>query len=141
MGDYEDSQVVVKPGGEGELSAASDKVKSLLGPLVENEQIADLHRWLNEFWDTQMPETLRKAHAYGSADLALIGASMLMVLPEESRHLNGERLGISFYLQGKIARVFGAIEHGSTPTEDTFYDIAIYAIMALRCLQEGSWLR
>lgn len=105
------------------------------------KKINELSLWMDIWWRKQLPETLRKAAQYGSADLELIGQSMLLLLPEDKRDPElGLLLGITFYLTGKIARVFGQIERGEKPDLDSYYDAAIYAIMALRVSEEGKWL-
>lgn len=134
MGDYED-RVLAEAGEPQRLFA----VEELADPM--RTRVQDLDRWITEFQEACKPETLRKAAQYGSADLDLIGRAMLLMMPEERRD---ERmallLGISFYLTGKVARIFGQIERGETPDQDSFYDANVYSMMALRVLQEGKWL-
>jgi hypothetical protein len=132
MGDYEDRVL-------GRLVAGLQNDTGEMGPV--DQRITDLQTWLDGWWLVQLPETLRKANKYGSADLELIGQAMLLLLPEEKRDPElGLVLGISFYLAGKVARIFGEIERGEKPDADSFYDAAIYAIMALKTIETGKWL-
>lgn len=88
----------------------------------------------------QAAAVVPKALEYSSEDLAEIGRTManLLGLPVNSMEEANE-LGIYFYLVGKLARWGGAIKEGRRPSDDTIYDLVIYAIMAQRNRAVGGW--
>lgn len=103
-------------------------------------RVDELEHWMRIHLEEQLPELLRKSVAYGSDDLELIGRALAMLLPEERQDdVRPEVLGITFYLLGKVARVFSQLRSGSDPM-DSFLDAEIYARMAQRYLAEGKWL-
>lgn len=85
-----------------------------------------------------------KTSEYGYVDLDLLGAGTLAIIdPDGSRFhdlMQGmdelqrarvvRELGIAFYTHGKIARVLGAYADGRIPSDDTWLDITVYAMMA-----------
>ena len=87
---------------------------------------------------------IEKTGEYGYVDLDLLGAGTLAIIdPDGSRFhdlMQGidelqrarvvRELGIAFYTHGKIARVLGAYADGRVPSDDTWLDITVYAMMA-----------
>lgn len=98
---------------------------------------------LQEWWhattkdeiDSMMPKVIE----YGSNDLKMMGEAMLGLKPELADKIEPEELAIAFYALGKIARIFGAYQDGSAPSDDSWHDLAIYARMAQRVRDAGYW--
>ena len=98
---------------------------------------------LAEWWLERAREDIRymvpKAIAYGSADLQVMGEAMLTLMPQCRGKVDGQELAISFYLLGKVARLFGAYVQGEKPSDDTWHDAHIYARMAEHVREFGQW--
>lgn len=81
-----------------------------------------------------------KAAEYGSTDLAELGRDMGMIVGREGMsHEEATELGIYFYMVGKFARWRDAIKDGRRVSDDTIYDIKVYATMAERNREVGGW--
>lgn len=107
-----------------------------------SEQYEELLDWWRGVSDSDAAKTLPKAQEYGSADLRLMGAAMLELLPngEELPPRLGQEMAIAFYLLGKIARMIGAYAGGQEPSLDTLMDTRIYAMMLQRVRDKGEWV-
>lgn len=103
------------------------------------DRVHELATWVQRHQENLTPGLLKKSVEYGSADLELIGEAMKMLLPDDRQDASPLILGITFYMLGKVARIFSQVKEGKDPT-DSFLDSHIYAMMALRILQEGKWL-
>lgn len=133
MGDYEDRVQ------EGQAQQQLFDVGAL--PDAQQQRVRELEQWLHDLEDRIGPETLRKAVQYGSADLEVMGAAMVLLLPADSRdHRLGLQMAIGFYCLGKVARLFGAFEQGHSPTADDWFDLHVYAKMGLKAMETGRWL-
>lgn len=136
MGDYEDRVAGTTPtDGQQQLFD--------IGALPDAQQtkVRDLKSWLDELEARIGSETLRKAVQYGSADLEVMGAAMVLLLPEDSRDRRlGLQMAVGFYCLGKVARLFGAFEQGHSPTADDWFDLHVYAKMGLKIMETGRWL-
>eukprot|EP00752_Nemacystus_decipiens_P016654 g14894.t1 len=99
---------------------------------------SDPRSLLADWWEqssrTQLDATVAKMDEYGSNDLVEIG-SMMHRLSKHSPapRTRAERieLGCFFYLLGKMARATEAIERGEWPSDDTWFDLEVYAKMRL----------
>lgn len=82
-----------------------------------------------------------KAVEYSSQDLADLGRDMaeMLGLDHFSSVEEFTELGIYFYLIGKFARWKGAIKEKRRPSDDTIFDIKVYATMAQRNRAVGGW--
>lgn len=112
----------------------------------EIEQLEELRDWWSGEAEKDAEKCLKKLIEYGSSDLDIMAHSMLAVggtlwegVPDAERMRVGREMAIAFYLQGKVARAFGAFEHGRMPTTDTIDDIVRYGMMWKRIRQTGAW--
>lgn len=111
---------------------------------LETRQEA-LRKELTKWWlskaEEEIVRTIPKSLEYGSADLNVMGSAMLHLIPKERRSQQlGLEMAIAFYALGKVARLFGAYERGELPSEDTWFDLAIYTRMAMRVRETGRWV-
>jgi len=99
-----------------------------------------LRTWWAELAEKEVGAVVPKAVEYGAADLEVMGTAMLALLPKDKRsRVLGLEMAISFYLLGKVARLFGAYERGEQASADTWADAAIYTRMGQRVREVGSW--
>ncbi len=96
----------------------------------------ELRGWWLEKAIEEVEATIPKAVEYSSSDLEVMGAAMeAMGVPEGS----GVEAAIAFYALGKVARAVGALASGQRPSDDTWFDIGVYARMAQRVRAAGAW--
>ena len=109
-------------------------------PLANDQAYAieTLRNWWLEQSESEIMAVVPKAIEYGSADLDIIGYA-LSKFAKQSDFTTNDELGIAFYILGKVARLIGAYSDGSKPSDDTWFDIAIYTKMAQRARAVGSW--
>jgi hypothetical protein len=98
---------------------------------------------LSEWWvnhaHQEADRTISKMEEYGAGDLAMIGYSISRIANRKVRdEKQAAELGIVFYAIGKIARVITAVEEGRTPSDDTWFDLAVYAKMVL-AIRGDAW--
>jgi len=100
---------------------------------------ASLSEWWINHAHQEADRTISKMEEYGAGDLAMIGYSISRIAGREVRdEKQAAELGIVFYALGKIARVIAAVEEGRTPSDDTWFDLAVYAKMAL-AIRGDAW--
>lgn len=112
---------------------------------------ADRAEALVDWWMEQAAAEAKaivpKAVEYGAADLQVMGEAMLLLMPEEAtegltherRSAIGQEVAVAFYALGKVARLFGAYTQGRLPSDDTWYDLGVYARMGRRIRETGGW--
>ena len=100
--------------------------------------VNELRKWWLEQTSKEVEAVVPKAIEYGSADLDIIGYALGKMVDKNAATTNDE-LGIAFYVLGKVARLIGAYTDGRTPSDDTWFDIAIYTKMAQRARAVGEW--
>lgn len=112
----------------------------------EADRLDGLHKWWAEEARKDAEQCLAKLIEYGSSDLDIMAHSMLAVggkiwegVPDIERMRIGREMAIGFYLHGKVARAFGAFEHGRMPSDDTIGDIVRYGMMWKRVRETGEW--
>lgn len=110
----------------------------------EVERAADPRRteladWWRSTAEAEIEQTVDKAVEYGSTDLIDIGQAIARVAGREIPDSEAAEWGVFFYLEGKLSRWRSAITRGDLPSFDTLLDIGVYARMAQRIRQEGSW--
>lgn len=124
------------------------QVPSVPEKIAEDEldRMDQLQEWWSAEAQRDADECLRKLIEYGSSDFDIMAHSMLAVggkiwegVPDAERMRVGREMAIAFYLQGKVARAFGAFEHGRMPSADTIDDIVRYGMMWKRVRQTGAW--
>lgn len=121
----------LREGAEAKVVSPDLRTVELAGELAE--------WWLLQSLDEIYP-TVAKAVEYSSTDLRDIGR----VLADVSgwapiNDAQATELGIAFYVLGKLSRVFGAYKNHRLPSDDTWFDIGVYARMAQRTRQTGGW--
>jgi hypothetical protein len=120
----------------------SDRQKAI------EKRVFELNTWWVELHAADIKTTAPKAVEYGAADLAVMGAAMEHLIPAgpirdagpEALKAAGMEMAVAFYALGKVARLFGAYEQGRMPSDDTWFDLAIYTGMARKIRATGGWV-
>ena len=99
--------------------------------------MSDLAKWWRDNATDALNRTVPKIEEYGANDLTHIGQTMARLIKWEINDKQAAELGIWFYLNGKIARALEALENERMPSDDTIFDIKIYATMIERIRQNG----
>lgn len=103
----------------------------------------DLETWWREWSAKDAPEVTRKAREYGSNSLQEQGRLLAELRGWDDGDIKsvGEllELGCFDYAHGKMQRIKDAILRGELPSEDTWRDLAVYALMVLRIRDCGTW--
>lgn len=97
-----------------------------------------LQDWWREHAKTEAEQTVAKMIEYGSADLVAIGHKMAQMTERKLTDNEAFELGCLFYLIGKVERAISAVERGARASDDTWFDIAIYAKM-VQAKRAGAW--
>lgn len=109
-------------------------------PTLDGVPETGLVQWWRHTADREIQLVVPKAIEYGSTDLVEIGRSLrLSGIQGEQHETSDEELGIYFYMVGKMARWTDAIRHGRKVSDDTIFDIGIYARMVQRVRESGGW--
>lgn len=98
-----------------------------------------LAEWMGSFCARLTSRILPKAIAYGSADLALMGSAMKLLMPQSAAEIEGQELAIWFYVLGKVARQVGSYAQGEVPDIDSWDDTWFYSMMAEHVREFGYW--
>lgn len=105
-----------------------------------NHAAAALSDWWRDAAQDEINRTVPKAVEYGAGDLAEIGRTMGRLMGREKlSESEATEIGIFFYTVGKVARWEAAIREGRPVSEDTLFDLGVYARMAQRNRQVGGW--
>lgn len=99
-------------------------------------------RFIN--WWTQRAEqtaqaTAAKCAEYGSHDLYAIGHNVARMNRREVSNAEAFEIGCLFYVLGKIERALSATQRGETASDDTWFDLAVYATM-VQAHRAGVWI-
>lgn len=98
-----------------------------------------LTQWWLDHAQVEADQTVRKMREYGSADLVAVGAQVASLA---NRGVSSEQqafeIGCLFYLIGKLERVVSATQRDEQASDDTWFDIAIYAKM-VQAKRAGAW--
>jgi hypothetical protein len=110
---------------------------------LSKDELAVFDWWLETARKDAL-HALTKSRQYGSADLRIMGKSMEALFPaseldRQSLEAMGLEMAVAFYEMGKAARLFGAYERGTAPSNDTWKDQTIYPMMARRIREIGRW--
>jgi hypothetical protein len=101
---------------------------------------SDLANWWRERNETDIEKTVPKAIEYGAQDLLDMGSDAASILGREGvSNEEAMEIAIWFYLRGKLARWTAAIRRGDRVSDDTVFDIGIYARMVQRIREVGEW--
>jgi hypothetical protein len=110
-------------------------------------RVQEITAWWYDHAANVIDRTAPKAAEYGAADLDLMGKNMEVVFSTQLRGTDrdfaeqfGRYAACAFYLQGKIARIFGALERGVLPNPDSEFDTEVYAVMLTRIREFGRWV-
>lgn len=104
---------------------------------MDSQVLAD---WYREETEYEISKTVPKAVEYGAGDLAEIGRAMGRIMGRNGlSEQDATEIGVFFYLYGKMARWEQAIKDGRRASDDTLFDIRVYAGMARRNRQVGGW--
>jgi hypothetical protein len=104
---------------------------------MDSQVLAD---WYREETEHEIGKTVPKAVEYGAGDLAEIGRAMARIMGRAGvSEQDATEIGVFFYLYGKMARWEQAIKEGRRASDDTLFDIRVYAGMARRNRQVGGW--
>lgn len=115
------------------------------GPDASDVLYQQLTSWWRNTAEGDLEKTVPKAIEYGSADLKVMGAAMVALHPhynemdQVERDRTGQEMAIAFYLLGKVSRLFGAYQNGGIPSDDTWLDATVYAMMGRRVRSHGGW--
>lgn len=105
-----------------------------------DEFAKELYDWWLKQAALEAEATITKAIEYSSTDLSDIGDALAEVAGwETSDRAILTELGIAFYALGKISRILGAIKDHRLPNSDNWLDLGVYARMAQRNREVGSW--
>lgn len=101
----------------------------------------DLRKWWEDHARQEIDQALPKARQYGSNSLAQVGRTLARLRgnPDPVTEAEALELGCLFYAVGKLERWVDAAIRGEECGEDTLQDLAVYAKMAMRIRQSGTW--
>lgn len=107
------------------------------GPRAENHESTNdrISAWWDETAREDLDSVLQKLKQYGS--LSFHGEAYERLVPQSV--VDGEEIAIAMYVAGKVTRIIEGIANREKPTDDTWDDIARYAMMARWVRQNGSW--
>lgn len=120
---------------------------------TENQRKLDLEaavQSLLSWWESlashDAAKTAPKAVEYGAADLDIMGQAMVALgngawdgATQDERLAIGREMACAFYALGKLARIFSAFQQGRPPSDDSWFDLTVYSVMARRIRQTGIW--
>lgn len=99
----------------------------------------DLGIWWMHQAQEDIGATVPKAIEYGSQDLIDLGRDCAGLLGRRVTDAEAIEYAVWFYLRGKLARWTAALRRGERVSDDTVFDIGIYAKMVQRVREVGSW--
>lgn len=129
---------------EEQAAVAAEKARTRAQEIEAT--IESVTKWWLTTAEADAATTAPKSAEYGAADLAIMGKVMealfpgIATYPAEQREAIGIEMAVAFYVMGKVSRLFGAYEQGRLPTEDTWFDITVYSMMARRTRSVGYWV-
>ena len=96
---------------------------------------------LREWWlrraQEEITATVPKAVEYSATDLEIMGAAMEQMGAAPAGR--GVEAAIAFYALGKLSRIVGRLAEGAEPSDDSWFDLGVYARMAQRVREVGEW--
>lgn len=97
---------------------------------------------ISEFWMTtaakDADDVLAKYRQYGSLNAHATYMLMLVGRPYASMR-EGTEIVLASYIAGKLTRLFEGLSRGELPNEDSWADLARYAMMARYVRKHGEW--
>lgn len=105
------------------------------------QRLRELERWLRHNFDLTLDDTLHKASAYGTTDIAIMGDVLVRAIAGQSTPGTlGDQSAIGFYALGKLSRILAALQDGQMPSIDSWQDLRVYAMMGEKIASTGRWL-
>lgn len=124
------------------VEAATDH-QHIEGRLRSTDELTD---WWLQVAQAEVKPMVDKALEYGgkgaAIDLIDIGTDIARMNGRDPATLTVAELtelGIVFYARGKMSRITAAVMEGRFPSDDSWYDLGIYARMAQRTRAVGGW--
>lgn len=114
-------------------------------PFTERDDEETPTELLTDWWIQKARQeadmVCEKAIAYGATDLRDLGRQILEMAGRPGTDDDGyaTEIGITFYAQGKLARIVAAVKEGRQPNVDSWLDLGVYARMAQRVHETGGW--
>ena len=110
-------------------------------------EAAEIAEWWVNTATTDALRTVPKAVEYGAVDFDSMGLAMVALVKDKFNGADdaelmrvGREMAAMFYLNGKIGRALGAFQQGMRPSDDTIFDICVYAMMWRRIREKGHWI-
>lgn len=111
--------------------------------VIARESVHELIGW----WQGQAAEEAAaladKVVEYGgegrALDLIDLGRMIASIGGREVNEAEAQEIGCAMYAYGKMGRIIVAIREGRRPSDDSWYDLGVYARMAQRIRAVGGW--
>lgn len=107
-----------------------------MNPLDVQKAEQELTEWWLAMAQYEVDRTVPKVVEYSSSDLVDIGRG---VLGDGYSVEEYTEAGIAFYALGKVSRIMGAIRERRRPSDDSWFDLGVYARMAQRTREFGEF--
>lgn len=112
----------------------------------EQAVLDDIRLWWEQVSRLDAQKCIAKLEEYGSSDFDIMAQSMIAIggeawsgASDADKARIGREMAVLFYIQGKVARAFGALQKGRIPSEDTYRDITGYGMILRRIRETGNW--
>lgn len=100
-----------------------------------------LTQWWEQISEEEIARTIPKAVKYGAVSLEILGEALVKQLPPELRSKRvALQMAVWVYAQGKMARAWASLLRGEMPSHDDWFDMGVYAKMALYVEANGEWV-
>lgn len=107
--------------------------------MKHTEPVSPLQDWWMDHAMFESEQTVAKMQEYGSKDLIAVGQQVAALANRPPlSEVAAFEIGCLFYLIGKMERAVSAIQRGDTASDDTWFDIAVYAKM-VQAKRSGCW--
>lgn len=117
----------------GELHKLADLV-------CDRREAEPVVRWWVQHAISEAQATLPKALEYGDTELIDMGKVLGHLQGFELQDPPAMELAIWSYVQGKLGRWTSALRRGQRVSQDTLFDLAVYAKMAQKVRETGEWI-
>lgn len=97
----------------------------------------ELEQWWVGKVENDIGRTVPKIEEYGTRDLTAMGHMLATIKGIPLKDDQAAIYGCMFYAMGKCARALAALERSEMPSEDTLFDLSIYAMMARSFKERG----
>ena len=131
--------------GRSAAATGAAPADSQAGPGLDyrSRMAAALEQWWEDKTRAEIEGVVPKAIEYSSSDLEDLGRQWGAAIGWGPELLADRsmltQLGIVMYAQGKLARIWGALREGRSPSDDSVFDLAVYTKMMQRAREFGSW--